>query len=91
VKRGRKVGRRKRMLENKIFRIKRRKTNRVRNKYENNMEISLDPPAAFYFFNVSLLRFPTSYISPFHPLPPFPHLSLSQDTPFVVSLHKLVT
>jgi hypothetical protein len=46
VKRGRKVGRKKRMLGNKIFRIKRKKTNKVRNKYEDNMEISLDPPAA---------------------------------------------
>jgi hypothetical protein len=37
MKRGRKDGRRKRMLGNRIFRIRRRKTNRVRNKYESNM------------------------------------------------------
>jgi hypothetical protein len=84
VKRGRNVGRKKRMLGNKIFRIKRNKTNRVRNKYEDNMVMSLDPPAAFYLFNISSLHFLTSYI------PPIPPLSLSQDTPFVVSLHKLV-
>jgi hypothetical protein len=100
VKGGRKVGRKKRILGNKIFRIKRRKTNRVRNKYEDNMEISLDPPAELYLFNVSTFHFPTSYVSPFHHLPPIPPipppaphsppLSLSQDTPFVVSSHKLV-
>jgi hypothetical protein len=78
------------MLGNKIFRIKRRKTNKVRNKYENNMEISLDLPAAFYLFNASPLHFPTSYISLFHPFPPIFPLSFSHDTPFVVSLYKLV-
>jgi hypothetical protein len=46
VKKGKKEGRRKRMLCDKIFRIKRRKTNKEKNKYEDNMEISLDPPAA---------------------------------------------
>jgi hypothetical protein len=68
------------MFGNKTFRIKRRKTKRVRNKYEDNMEISLYPPAAFYLFS----------IYPFHLLPPIPPLSLSQDTPFVVSLHRQV-
>jgi hypothetical protein len=68
VKRGRKEGKRKRMLGNKIFRIKRRKTNRVRNKYEDNMEISLDPHVASYLFNISPFHFPTSYIFPFHHL-----------------------
>jgi hypothetical protein len=85
LKRRRKVGKKERMLRNRIFRMKRRETNRVKNKYENNMEKSLDPPATFYLFNISPLHFPTSYISLFHPLPPIPPLSLSQDTPFVVS------
>jgi hypothetical protein len=79
VTRGRKEGKQKRMLGNKIFRIKRRKTNRVRNKYENNMEILLDPHAAFYFFNKSPLRFPTLYISPSTLSSPFPP-SLSHKT-----------
>jgi hypothetical protein len=78
------------MLGNNIFRIKRRKTNKVRNKYESNMEISLDPHIAFYLFNISPLHIPTSYISPFHPLPPIPPQSISQETPFIVSLYKLV-
>jgi hypothetical protein len=72
------------MLGNKIFRIKQRNKNRVRNEYEDNMEISLDPPAAFYLFDVSPLHFRTSYISPLHPLLPIPPMPFSQDTPFDV-------
>jgi hypothetical protein len=69
------------MLGIKIFRIKPRKTNRVRNRYEDNMEISLDPPALFNLFNTSPLLFPTSYIPPLHPLPPIPPpLSLTKHT-----------
>jgi hypothetical protein len=69
----RKKGRKKkRMLGYKILRMKGRKINRVRDKYEHNMEISLNPPAAFHIFNISPLHFPTSYISPFNPLPRIP-------------------
>jgi hypothetical protein len=78
------------MLGNKIFRIKQNKTNKVINKYEDKMKIWLDSPVAFYLYNVTPIHFPTSYISPFHPLSPIPLISLSQDTLFVVSLHKLV-
>jgi hypothetical protein len=79
VKRGRKEGRRKRMLGNKIFRMKRRKANSVRNKYENNMEISLDPPVAFYLFKVSPLHFLLFISPPSTPSPSFPP-SLSHKT-----------
>jgi hypothetical protein len=71
MKRGRKEGRRKRMLGNKIFRIKRRKTNRVRDKYENNMETT----CCFLFLQHISSTLPYHYNLPLSPPPPIPPLS----------------
>jgi hypothetical protein len=68
------------MLGNKIFRMKLRKTDRVRNKYEDNMEISLNPLAAFCLSTY----LPSTSIPPISPpsIPslPSPPLSFTRHT-----------